>query len=400
MAGRIASARDTAASVRPSCALLACCLALTGCRSRFDEPPVESKPPAPLCADPQLVTVKLEVPVAWVGTGDWNGDGAPDLVGASKGISQSFNDGSGGFGDPSDPAERRTQSFAAVSDFDRNGVDDVVLARASREVELFKGLRGVNLPRWSQVVMGYLPQVTGLATGDVDGDGAPDVVLLDADVQGPAVRILFGRDGVDFEPPTALSFPPTQGFVALADLDGDRHDDIAAPTGNDISVITLMYRSGGRFSSGPTISALTLPRPATALVFADFNEDGVRDVAACTPDRLGDNVFVGLGRGDGRFDGPLALRAGYSPQSLVALDWNLDGHLDLAVANSGTDHTVSIFYGAGDGTFSDPQPCQAVTFESTGGPTWVATSDFNRDGRPDLAFSYYDGISVIRNLTR
>src|SRR5262245_764293 len=61
-------------------------------------------------------------------------------------------------------------------------------------------------------------------------------------------------------------------------------------------------------------------------------------------------VSVLLGNGDGSFQTPRTLPAGSLPSSVVVGDVNGDGHLDLAVANSGSGN-VSVFLGNGDGSF-------------------------------------------------
>src|SRR5262245_45285058 len=43
---------------------------------------------------------------------------------------------------------------------------------------------------------------------------------------------------------------------------------------------------------------------------------------------------------------------GSAPQAVVTADFNNDGHLDLAVANSGSNN-VSVLLGSSDGTFAE-----------------------------------------------
>src|SRR5262249_53691823 len=72
---------------------------------------------------------------------------------------------------------------------------------------------------------------------------------------------------------------------------------------------------------------------------------------------------------------------GRSPRSVAVGDFNGDGILDLAVANTYSD-SVSVLIGIGDGTF---QPAQTV--EVRRGPQSITVGDFNGDGVPDLAVS-------------
>jgi hypothetical protein len=95
-------------------------------------------------------------------------------------------------------------------------------------------------------------------------------------------------------------------------------------------------------------------------------------------------VSVMLGSSDGGFEPATNYAAGGNPNSVVMADFNLDGNLDLAVANSSSfgqaAGTISVFLGRGDGTFA-PQ----VTFAVGVAPVDVAVGDFNGDGYPDLA---------------
>src|SRR5262249_6772094 len=87
------------------------------------------------------------------------------------------------------------------------------------------------------------------------------------------------------------------------------------------------------------------------LTSADFNGDGVPDLATANP--FNNNVSVLLGRGDGTFSSPTKYATGLGAWEIIAADFNGDGRLDLATANS-FGVTVSVLLSRGDGTFSPP----------------------------------------------
>ncbi len=128
---------------------------------------------------------------------------------------------------------------------------------------------------------------------------------------------------------------------------------------------------------------------------ADFNNDGVVDLAAVTDTGFSDmanSVIVRPGRQDGNFGNAKVYNVGIRPADIVAADLNLDGRLDLAVPNS-ISNSVSVLLGNGDGTFQAPMNYGVGTR-----PEEIVVGDFNSDGRPDLAVANLDGdtVSILR----
>jgi hypothetical protein len=77
----------------------------------------------------------------------------------------------------------------------------------------------------------------------------------------------------------------------------------------------------------------------------------------------------------------IALGESRRPQALASGDFNRDGKSDLAVASDGADD-VLVFLGDGHGGFR-----QDGSFPAGPAPTEIAVADFNRDGKLDLAIA-------------
>jgi hypothetical protein len=131
--------------------------------------------------------------------------------------------------------------------------------------------------------------------------------------------------------------------------------------------------------------------PVLSLV-ADFNGDGIPDVA--TPNAVfGDSTMaVFLGKGDGTFQPPTSYPAGYFASGLVCGDFNNDGVPDLLVMNQ--DATLDLYLGNGDGTF---QP-ELVVSGIGGLPVAIVTGDYNHDGFLDFATIDYFGNDALISL--
>jgi hypothetical protein len=156
----------------------------------------------------------------------------------------------------------------------------------------------------------------------------------------------------------------------------DRNTSPANPGGND---------AAGNSSDD------TWEEASPLMVVADFNLDGVADIAKATylaGDPSGSSVLtVSLGKKDGTFQQTSYKALGYKLSAMVAFDSNRDGIPDLIVGTD--DGSLISFLGDGKGNLA------FVGFIAhLDSVVSIVVDDFNRDGVSDLAVTDWRSSSV------
>jgi hypothetical protein len=205
-------------------------------------------------------------------------------------------------------------------------------------------------------------------------------LLLLAGFIGAPLPLSAACDTVSFRKVGPFTVDGGPLYVVTADLNGDSFKDFV--TGNATTGVVVYYGDGmGGFSGPNTFPAGVYPHDVAV---GDFNGDGKPDLAvAAGIDGNGSGVELLLNNGDGTFAAPTLYPAEDSPSQIVAADFNRDGILDLAVTDN-ISGNVDILIGTGTGAFLPP-----AKFAATATPAGIVVGDFNRDHKLDLAISNY-----------
>ncbi|MFQ5888710.1 MAG: CRTAC1 family protein, partial [Gemmatimonadota bacterium] len=275
----------------------------------------------------------------------------------------------------------------------------------------------------------YMPESIGSGGAflDYDGDGDLDIYLVNGARRGVAGRSrpplrnrLFRQEAdgsfTDVTEASGLGDPGYGMGVAVGDIDNDGDPDVyVTNVGPD-----ALYRNEGDGTFAEISRAAGIGNPAwgASAVFFDYDSDGLLDLyvtnyvafdstVVCTdeagrPDYCGPAAFPGVpdvlyhNEGNGTFaDVSVAsgIAAGRSKGlGVVAADFDRDGRQDLYVANDGEAN--HLWLNEGDGTFRDEAGALGAAVNALGRPEagmGIALGDIDEDADLDLLITHLGG---------
>jgi hypothetical protein len=328
-------------------------------------------------------------------SGDLNGDGKLDFAvvnyyGASPvtNISSSLiavllNGGTTGFGLAAKDYSLAMPSSnyeLAAGDLNGDGQPDLALLNGATtvpriEVYLSRGAGVFANPLLTPIRTPFV--LTQIAAGDLDGDGNVDLVTA-----GVGVNIWFNRGDATFSEPVHYD-SPLPSTITLRDLDGDGALDIVVTTGvgrNDARTL----RNLGNRTFTPFIGFPSADQ-TNAVAIEDVDGDGKADLV--TAGRAEVRVLRDFNNGSFAIDESYA--AGANARLAVAVrDFDGDGKVDLAIAQPGL---IELLRNLGDGTFD-----HAVSYAAPGSVGLMSATDFDGDTREDIV-TFGGQVALLRN---
>ena len=260
---------------------------------------------------------------------------------------------------------------------------------------------------------------SGACVFDYDGDGWPDIFLLDADGKGHAA--LYRNTGKGrFENVTEAAKLQFQGLgmgCAVGDYDHDGHPDLAVTSGSGVS---LFHHEGNGTFKDVTDEAGIRSREsdngiALGVTFVDYDGDGDLDLyltrfndfplprprqpfSFLQQDLAPPGNTLWRNQGDGKFKNvtrELGLGGGASSVDALAADVNNDGATDFVL--TGWQRSPSALVNRREGAFRETSPW---AISMPGPAAGAITLDFDGDGWMDLAFTHWapPGLSIWHNI--
>ncbi len=338
---------------------------------------------------------------AFVTTADLNGDNFQDLIVANfadNTLSVFLGNGDGTFQNPISPppATGTGPVSIATGTFNSKNNTNQCLAVANETANTLTILLGNGDGTFTQASGSPIPtgkHPVSVVPAVLSTGGQSDLIV--ANQESNTISVYMGNGDGTFQ--HTVDYPAGNGPTGLtvADFNNDSKLDLAVTNQTDNTVWVYLGNGDGTFNKPIGYAVGQAPMYVAS---ADFNGDNVLDLAvanngAPTATNSGNSVSILLGKGDGTFGAATDFPAGNGPTSIAIADYNIDGLPDLAVTAQ-TDNAVALLLGVGSGTFSP-----FFEFPVQSNPLSDATNVFTSSGQPDLAVANQGSntVSVIIN---
>jgi len=285
--------------------------------------------------------------------GDLDGDGKPDMISCSivdKTISVFRNTSTTGaisFAAKTDYAVGENPYDIAIGDLDGDGRPDIVVTNyLSNSISIFRNISTVGNVSFAtkvDIATGSDLGPWGIAVQDLDGDGKPDLAVTN----NLSNTISIFRN---ISTSTNISFAPSIHFyggvapmgIAIGDMDGDGKPDLVwAKNGDNTALgVELNQSSPGALSFVATPAHTYNITYAYNVAISDINGDGNPDLLLSSYGKI--SVLQNASTVGNISLSPIADFQGNSPYALAAGDINGDGYADFVTTNF-TSNSVSIY---------------------------------------------------------
>jgi len=296
---------------------------------------------------------------------DINGDNNLDLVSIGDNYAPNTVAIRKGQGDGTFDSEQLfttdgSATYLDVGDADGDGIADLISTNA-----VYGG-------GYAIVFTGTKPGLTGVATGDINGDSKNDLIAINNANNRVKVLISNGDNTFTRKPDVLVGRGPIT--VASLDFNADNKLDIVTANRSGKSVTILQGDGLGQFTRTDFMVGVS----PIGLSVGDLTGDGKPDILVADD---GSNAAYLLVNSASGFAIPIAIPLGDKPKATNIADATGDGIAD-AIFTLPSSKRIMILPGSGNGNFGTPI---YVNLTSAAGD--LASGDFNQDGQVDLAFT-------------
>ncbi len=237
----------------------------------------------------RLVSIPVNKEVVSLDTGDFNGDGKPDLVyyGTPAEVEILYNEGNGHFGNVkkinTGEAVQRPAAVA-VGDYDQDGRDDIALLAEKELIFVYQTAPEALTEPERAPHTASSPWL--IRAVDLDGDHVKDLVIVDTEGDHPIhVRFATTEKKLGPEQRFGLEVPSA---VAFGQLDGKGGDEILVLEGasHRSKVLTLDQSATDEANKRGRLAFFALPQGnerGRSLAVGDVNGDKKADVVVTDP---------------------------------------------------------------------------------------------------------------------
>jgi len=292
--------------------------------------------------------------------------------------------------------------FMAEGDLSGDGKADVVFSHFSGGyIQVYKNTTVAGGPvSFSSEFFQFVTNPICVKTADINGDGWLDIIIANSTFNVVYVmRNNTGSGFFEFATPVSFGTGAEPRKLTVDDIDKDGKADIitANQSGNSISILRNTS-VGNTISFAAKVDFTTASTPE-GVNTGDLDGDGKTDIVVACAGADAVSVFKNISTsGTISMEPKVDFTTGDYPWDAAAADIDGDNKMDLIASNLGSS-SISVLRNTTSGTISF---ATHVQFSTTASPRGLVITDFDADGKPDVASANWfssSNVAVLKNTS-